>query len=403
MFDMVSRIGVGIAVAAFLAGAGSARAETPAAAPVAPVAAPSIVVVEAKTGEVADRVIASGLVQAVEEVDVQPLIEGYAIDRLEADVGDRVEAGEVLATLSSDALTLEKSQIEATRAKTGATLLQVEAQIAEAQANADEARRVFERTQRLSGNGATSEAQVQQAKASADAAEGRLAAAREGVKVSEAEVKVAEAQLGDIELKLQRTSVKAPVAGIVSARNARVGAIARGTGDPLFTIIRDGAVELRADVAEGDVGRLRAGQAAKVSPIGAAEPLAGEVRLVEPTINATTRLGLVRISLGDASRIRPGMYADADVTVSRQAGVVVPITAVTADEGGEGASVLRLDGDHVAKVRVELGVRDNGLVVVRSGLSNGDRIVAKAGAFVRDGDRITPVLASDPLGAQAKR
>lgn len=372
-----------------------------AAAPVSPVPAPSIVVVEAKQGEIADRVIASGLVQPVEEVDVQPEIEGLAIARLDADVGDRVEAGQVLATLSGDALVLERSQIAATRAKTEAGLLQIEAQIAEAQALSDEAARVAERTRRLAGNGAISQAQVDESDAQDAAARARLNAARQSVRVSEAELKVADAQASDLELKLRRTSVKAPVAGIVSARNARIGAIASGTGDPLFTLIRDGSVELRADIAEADVAKLEPGQEAKVSPIGTRVPLVGRIRLVEPTIGKTTRLGLVRISLGDATRVRPGMYADADIIVARTSAVLVPIPAVSADETG--ASVLKVDGDRVAKVPVELGIRDNGMIAVTAGLAAGDRVVAKAGAFVRDGDRITPVLAGDPLGPQAKR
>lgn len=384
-----------------LAPSAFAENEPPPAAPVAPVAAPSIVVVEAKGGEVVDRVVASGLVQPVEEVDVQPEIEGLAIESLVADVGDRVEAGQVLATLSTDALLLQQSQVQASRAKTEATLLQVEAQIAEARANAEEAKRVFERTSRLSGNGTISQAQVQEAQAGADAAAGRLAVAEQGVKVSEAELKVADAEAADIELKLKRTQVKAPVAGVVSARNARVGAVATATGDPLFTLIRDGAVELRADVAEADVGRIRAGQEAKVTPIGAPVPLPATVRLVEPTIGKTTRLGVVRIALGDTANVPPGMYASAEIEVARENGVLVPIPSVNIES--EGPSVLKLDGDRVAKVPVVLGIRDDGMVSVSSGLQAGDRIVAKAGAFVRDGDRISPVLAADPLGLQAKR
>ncbi|GGE14070.1 hemolysin secretion protein D [Aureimonas endophytica] len=389
-----------VAVAA--SGIAAVRAEdVPAAAPVAPVAAPSIVVVEAKTGEIADRIIASGLVQPVEEVDVQPEIEGLAIENLSADVGDSVAAGQVLATLSSDALLLQKSQVLASRAKTEATIAQVEAQIAEAKANADEARRVAERTARLAGNGTISQAQVQETEASAAAANARLLAAQQGARVSQAELKVSDAEIADIELKLRRTAVKAPVAGIVSARNARIGAVASATGQPLFTLIRDGAVELRADVAEADIGRIRAGQEARVTPIGARQPIAGTVRLVEPTIGKTTRLGIVRIALGAAPGTPPGIYADAEIVVARQSGVTVPLPSVTAD--GTAPSVLKLEGDKVRKVPVTLGARDAGLVTVTAGLQPGDRVVAKAGAFVREGDRITPVLAEDPLSLQAKR
>lgn len=83
---------------------------------------------------------------------------------------------------------------------------------------------------------------------------------RTGNRGLEADLKVFDSQIADADLKLARTDVKTPVAGTVSAKNAKVGAIAAGNGDPLFTIIRDGDIELVAEVAESDVVRIMAGQ-----------------------------------------------------------------------------------------------------------------------------------------------
>ena len=98
---------------------------------------PAIVVTAAEPRPIVDRVIATGSVQAVEEVYVTPLVDGLSIRTLAADVGDRVEANGTLATLNDDALLLQKSQTEASLAKAEAALAQIGAQLVEAKANAD--------------------------------------------------------------------------------------------------------------------------------------------------------------------------------------------------------------------------------------------------------------------------
>ncbi len=77
--------------------------------------APSIVVTAVTERKLTDRVLTSGTIQPVEEVYVQPLVEGLSIKTLKADVGAKVKAGDVLATLMDDTLILQKSQLEATR------------------------------------------------------------------------------------------------------------------------------------------------------------------------------------------------------------------------------------------------------------------------------------------------
>ena len=86
----------------------AAAAETAPAA--APVTLPAITVFAVKPMTLSDRIIASGLIAAVEEVQVVPLIEGQPLDNLLADVGDRVEAGQVLAKLSNSTLELQKTE-----------------------------------------------------------------------------------------------------------------------------------------------------------------------------------------------------------------------------------------------------------------------------------------------------
>lgn len=359
---------------------------------------PAIVVTAAEERAIVDRVIATGTVQAVEDVYVTPLVEGLSIRALAADVGDRVEENGTLATLNDDALLLQKSQTEATLAKAEAALAQIKAQLAEAKANADEAVRARDRAQKLVKSGSQSQAAADQAVAAADAALARVNSAEQAIAVSEADIKVAQTQIDDIDLKLARTAVKSPVAGIVSARTAKIGAIASGGAAPLFTVIRDGAIELKADVSEDAILKLEPNQKAVVTLAGGAATLTGRVRLVEPTLDPQSRLGHVYIRFDEPGKARAGMFASAEIVVAERKGIALPLSAITT---AEGKTVARKVEDGVVRlVPVETGIQDGQVIEIVSGLAAGDEVVAKAGAYVRDGDRVNPVHAEQAAAAK---
>lgn len=353
---------------------------------------PAITVSTVESRMLQDRVIVSGLVNPVEEVQVAPLIEGQPIETLLADVGDRVTAGQTLATLSKTTLELQKSQYLASLASARATIAQAEAQLLEANAAADEAQRVNERTAALKAQGTASQAAADQASANAIAATARVTVATQSLEAARAQLALVEAQLANVDLQLSRTEVKAPVAGEITHRNAVVGSIASAAGQPMFTMIRDAALELSADVAEIDLMRLASGQTVSMVAVGAPDRLAGSVRLVEPTIDTTTRLGRARITIDNPEGVRAGMFMDAEILVAQRETIAVPVTAVGSSP--EGATVMKVTGGEVRRIQVKTGIRDGGWVEIAEGLTEGDMVVTKAGAFVRDGDRINPVVAA---------
>jgi HlyD family secretion protein len=378
-----------IALATMLAGPANAASEPPVTKPAGP-ALPAITVTKAVRTTITDRVLASGMIEPVEQIFIQPQIEGQAIDALEVDVGVWVAADQVLARLSPSSLQLQRSQLEASRASAESSIAQANALRAEAEAAAEEAERIRNRAITLQGKGIASMSSAEQAESNATAARSRVIASQHAKSAAEAQLKVIDAQLDDIDLKLARTEVKAPFAGTVVEKNVMVGSIASATGKPMFVLVRDGLLELRADVAEQDVMRLREGQRAALRVTGIDRLLTGVVRLVEPTVNPESRLGRVRIAVEEQADVRWGMFVDADITAEQRQAVVVPLSAVGMREGR--AFVLKVTGDRVAETEVKLGIREGGNVEIVSGIETGDVVVAKAGAFVRDGDRINPVL-----------
>jgi HlyD family secretion protein len=369
----------------------SAAAEGETQAPVKQQNLPSIIVAHAAKRDLVDRIIATGTIRPVDEIYVQPLVDGLSIDTLNADIGDRVEANAVLAVLSSDSLVLQKSQLEANKAKAEASVTQSKAQVLEAQANLADALRQRDRAAKLGQSGSGSVSETEKTEAAAQVAQARLDAAKQAVSAGEADIKVVDAQIDDIDLKLTRTGVKTPVTGIVSAKNAKVGAIASGAGNPLFTVIKDGALELVADLSETDILKVKTGQKAYLTVAGGAEKIEGKVRLVSPTVDPTTRLGSVHVVLPENSPARSGMYASAEIAVEQTNALALPLSAVTS--GREGSTTRKVEGDVVKQVKIETGIEDGGFIEIVSGLAAGDKVVEKAGAFVRDGDRIRPVEA----------
>lgn len=352
---------------------------------------PAITVTAVMQRKLQDHVLASGLIGPVEQVIVQPLIEGQPIESLAVDVGDTVTAGKVLATLSSATLTLQKSQLLANVASVKAGIAQADAQLLDAQSSAAEAKRVADRTAALLKQGSATTAANDTAQANLTSATARVTVAEASLESAKAQETLVNAQIDNIDLQLSRTNVVAPVAGIVVGRNAQLGAIATSASTPMFTIVRDGALELRADVAESDISRLKIDQNATLQLAASSQTLTGHIRLVEPTVDATSRLGRVRIFIDPDTAVRAGMFAEADILVTERETLAVPVAAV-GSEGRENSVMVVKDGT-VTRVSITTGIRDGGWVEVLSGLSAGQTVVAKAGAFVSDGDKINPVPA----------
>lgn len=350
---------------------------------------PAIVVVEANQGSLTDKVIATGTIDAVEEVYVQPQVDGLAIKSLSADVGDRVKAGQVLATLDESSLIVQKAQLVANQVKGQASVSQYKIQLADAQTNEAEAQRQLVRGQTLVSSGSMSTSELQKLETSAANSRNSVASAAQAVAIAEADLKAVNSQIDEVDLKLSRTAIKAPFGGLITVRNARVGAISSGSGTQLFTILRDSQLELVADVSEDDILRMRVGQTAAISIAGLKDPVEGKIRLISPVVSSTSRLGAVHIALTDSDVARQGMYASATITVAKGDGIVLPLSAIETHKSG---SITRIVRDNVVhQIPIETGIVEDGRVLITKGIKPGDLVVAKAGAFVRDGDRIRAV------------
>ena len=302
---------------------------------------------------------ADGAVAARELAAVNAQVAGVSLAKLNADVGDRVQAGQVLALF--DTATLKQE------------LAQAQAQEARAQAALAQAKRNAARAGKL----------VQERAVSVSDSEQSASAQREAQAVLDGAVatrKLAQLRLGYAE-------VRAPVAGVVVSRPAQVGMTA-GIGSPLFVLQVDGALEWQAQVSPEDGQRLKVGTPARVA-VGTAE-VGGRVRLFAPDADVQSRRVVVRVALDSHPDLRANLLLRGRFLLGKEAVWTIPAAALVREDGHDFV-VLEEADNRVRRQALTLGERLGERVVVLDGLPQGARFVLRGGSFLQDGDVVRVV------------
>jgi multidrug efflux pump subunit AcrA (membrane-fusion protein) len=192
-------------------------------------------------------------------------------------------------------------------------------------------------------------------------------------------------------------TVAAPVAGVISSSSATVGAIASPRGEALFSIIARGEYDLVGQVPVEDIGQLAANQPAMIRIVGAGGDLQGVVRRVAPTVEPNSQLGSAFIAITTPRRLLVNSSGRALIRTGQSCGLAVPLAAVLYTSAGTVVQVVKRD--RVETKQVEIGLMSGGNVEIRSGLSEGDDVVARAGSLLREGDLVRPFV----NGVEAKQ
>ncbi len=355
-------------------------------------AAPSVTVSKVVRAEVIAQVPISGTLVARDEVLIYPNTAGFTIQKLYFDIGDTVKAGDILAELNAQTLQAQLASAEAELTRTQANVRQTQSQINSATAALTQAKTVLDRAQSLRSSGTGTQAALDQATTSAQSAQASLEAAQDGLAVAQAAEQIAVAQLDLAKLNLSYATIIAPVDGLISTRNGQVGAIASTGGEPIFKLIEQGIIEVEAEVVETAISEISPGDrvALSVAGIGA---VTGNVRQVSPIVDPVTRLGQLRISMGNTDRLRAGLFASGWVITEERKALSVPVTAVLNDSLG--AYVLTVDAEGlVTRKEVVPGIIWQGVREIISGVALDETVIARAGAFFAQGDVVNAVATS---------
>jgi RND family efflux transporter MFP subunit len=348
---------LGVLVMRFLGGS-----STPAVPTEATRQAPRVTVIVPGSNMVDSVISATGSLAARRDMPVGAVGEGGMVTRVFVEAGDWVRAGQVLASVDRQ---VQSQQSES-----------LSAQIRVAEADARLSQNELDRAKTLAERGFISKTDIDRKTAQRDVAAARL--------------NVARAQYGENRARIGRLDIRAPASGLVLARNVEPGQVVGGSGVVLFRIAKDGEMEMRAQLAEADLAKLRVGAAAKVTPVGAATAFTGRIWQMPPVIDPNSRQGMVRIALPYAKEIRPGGFATASLSSGSEMAPMLPESAVQSDEKGNYVFVVGAN-NKVVRRSVKVGdVSDAGITIL-SGLNGQEKVVLSAGAFLNEGEAIIPV------------
>lgn len=325
-------------------------------------AAPPVVLAPVEVRDLEDRIEATGELQARNRAVLASEVSGR-VSEIVFDEGQSVEEGAVILRIDP-----ERRELDLASAQAG---------LAEGQASLRERERDFARVEKLHAQEIASNARLDQARM-------ELQLARARVDASAAKVRIADRALRD-------ASVKAPFAGRIARRYVSRGEFLN-VGAKLVDLVALDPIEVEFHVSERDSSRIQVGQEVLVTVDPHPDELFGAtVTMISPTIDPRTRTLRVLARVENAEgRLRPGLFARADLGVDLRPGVhLVPEEAVL--QRADGSVVFRLrEGNHVQRVPVEVGSHQAGYVEVRSGLEATDYVVTRGHASLTDGEVVSP-------------
>lgn len=240
---------------------------------------------------------------------------------------------------------------------------QERAELAAAEAQALQAKQQLNRIQALKQRGFATSSSLDQQVAAANSAS--------------ANAQLARASIGD-------RVIRAPFAGWVSLRTVSPGAIV-SAGTPIATVSDISRIKLDFTVPETRLSMIREGQPIKaVSAAWSDQPFAGAIATIDPVIDAATRAVRVRAILPNPDRrLKPGMLLTVNVVTRQRRSLAVPELSIVGD--GEDRYVFLVEGGKAKRVKVETGVRQNGVVEILGGVKKGQSVVTEGVVKLTDG------------------
>jgi RND family efflux transporter MFP subunit len=313
----------------------------------------------------------SGALTAVREAEMRAET-GGSVREARVQAGERVKPGTVLARLDDTAI--RDAHLSARAAARSAEV-----------ALAD-ARRDLERDERLYQAGAVSEREVERSRIAVTNSEAAMADAR--------------ARLASAQEQLEKTTVRAPFAGIVSEREVSSGDVVQ-IGALLYTVIDPSQMQLEATVPADQLQALKVGTPVEFTVAGYGDRrFQGRIDRINPAVDPATRQVRVYVSIPNPDQgLVAGLFTEGRVESQRKRAAAIPFTAL--DPRGTSSEVLRLDGARVRRVPVQLGIRDltAELVEVVSGLTPGDTVLLGSALGIPDGSVVRIQRENEVSGA----
>ena len=367
-------------------------------------ATPAAAVAVVQRGSIAHTLSLAGQFQPFQVVDVHAKVSGY-VRHIYVDIGDRVHAGQTLATLEVPELNAQYrgTQSEALRSQDAITAAQQDVSRAKSLHGALQAdyARLKKASDEQPGIIAAQElenaqSQSEASQAQVDAAQAALSGAKQGADTATAN----QQRVGALQAY---STISAPLTGVVTWRYADTGALIQaGTSSdtqsmPLIKLSQSDLLRLRVPVPEDAVKYVHVGDAMTIRVDALGRNFDGKVVRFTRNLDPSTRTMETEVDVPNPTlAITPGMYANSYLQLAHVEKVLtVPLPAVQGT--GDTGTVLVLDAENRVQPRtVQLGLRGSVLVEVKGGLHAGDRVVLGDPSRYNAGERVVPRVQQEP-------
>jgi RND family efflux transporter MFP subunit len=395
-----------------LAFSSCARKSEADAAPPATVA-PAVAVAKVSTHNLSRDLVLTAEFKPFQEVDVMAKVAGY-VKEIRVDVGDRVQAGELLATLEVPEMADDLRRAQAAVDRSVAEVQRSRDELARAKSAHEIAHLAYTRLAAVAEKkpGLVAQQEIDDAHGKDLVAEAQVAAAQSAVAAASQQVDVNQAELQKVRTLIAYTRVTAPFAGVVTKRYADTGSmIQAGTASsrqamPVVTISENSLLRLILPVPESAVPAVRIGQEVEVNVPTLHRGFPGRVARFADKLSLATRTMDTEVDVANPGLVLiPGMYAEVALTLNRRDGVLsVPVTAVDRDTAvaGRGQVMVVAPNNRVEERQVELGIETANRVEVRAGLNEGDLVVVSGRAELQPGQEVKPKLTTLTADAESR-
>lgn len=385
---------------------------------------PKVTIEKSSLNSINELVTGSGKIFPEKEVKISSDVSGEIVELYVVE-GDSVKAGQILAKIDPESYVsaVERGKASLNNAKAQRSISKSQVSGSQAQkeqilAQLSNAETIHKRNVKLLADGVISQAEFDNSKSNLDAlyanmraSESNIVSSEEQAKAADFTIKSAEASLRELQTSLSRTTIKAPVSGVVSLLNVEKGERVVGTiqmaGTEMMRIANLNAMEVQVEISENNILKVTEGDSVNIEVDAYLDKIfKGYVTEIANTAsNATSSASqaallsstqvtnfIVKIRIDSESyqdilstnsyAFRPGMSASVDIFTNRKENIItVPIQAVTGrEEEVDGKEQLNeivfvYEADSVKQVKVKTGIQDDTNIHIVSGIEDGTEVV----------------------------
>jgi RND family efflux transporter MFP subunit len=360
---------------------------------------PTVAVVQASRSDLSSDLVLTAEFEPFQEVDVMAKVSGF-IKKINVDIGDRVQEGQLLATLEIPEMQDDLTRAAASIDEADAELATARDELQRAESAHDMAHLSYSRVLDVSKKerGLVPQQDVDEAHSRDLVAEAQVSAAKSHITACEQRIRVSQAELARFKTLYQYAVIAAPFTGVVTKRYANSGSLIQaGTASqtqamPVVRLSENGLLRLALPVPESAVPLIHLGEPVDVRVSALHRSFPGRVARFSDEVDQSTRTMKTEVDVSNPTLVLiPGMYAEVDLITEQRKNVLsVPVEAV--DGSGSSARVFLVKPSGAIQiVPVGLGIETAREIEIRSGdLKDGDDVVVGSRSGLKDGNKVQP-------------